>query len=302
MTRYLQRLVARTPGRAEARPLAPPVRVRSTLEKAEPADPFETVAPPATGFPARPAFGPGWPGAQPSEPGWPRGHAPEPGSDIVTREEAGAARVTIPAPTPPPEEALLAPPPGEPVGRPSAPSTVPSRPDVLQPTEGSSPPALPPIRKTEAPPGSSPLTRTIAKPVEQEPGAPPEASPLRPAGIEERSPPLQAPDSLAREADAAAPTLPAPLSPTLPRAGQTAPPAAIEPPRPLLPPSTARDERPEDNAVRVTPDLRPPSPPPLAGAPEQPRVVIGRLRVEVVPTSTPDSSPRSKLRFGLGQL
>lgn len=318
--RYLQRLITRVPGRADVRSLTPPDRMRSAVDESGQTNPFENVEPP----PRDPSP---WPvsGAD-----WPTDHASEPRNESAARRGETAEAEATPTIIRPAPETLLAPVPGEQVMQaPEQRSTastgpqtmvgLPSRPSRLEmtnPSQSDRQEAVSRVVNTTPAP-----VRMIAGPDEQEPWSQslPEALPQRPASLLAHSHPHQTSDVLLRDTNDVVP----PRSPALDGVIRLIPQKSTEASQPL-PLSTAMEEQHERENIRATPYLRPPLaaplPSPLADDPQQPRVVIGRLRVEVVSvppavqaapkwtpppkvsTSNSAPSPHSMLRFGLGQL
>lgn len=305
MTRYLQRLVARLPGGhasgdAGARSLVPFTQTPRGTEGGEPGDPFESAVSPPVQAPAPFTSGPRPPAA----------HRPP-----ERRDETLTPRPVWPAPA---EMAAPAPP------------NLPKPPVAQSRGPGSQPPALQPTAPGET---AQPAPRLASLPTDDtEPPRAQRAPGERPtpdspaATIQPINPPP------AREPDTPAPTRPSTgaavyVAHRTSEGPQTAERQVLEPRAP------APRARMPDAGKGQTPDqpvltLHPPEPmptPPTARSPQQPRVVIGRLTVEVVPTppaaprpalvrrtqpqpqrtsSTPSRSEpsRSKLRFGLGQM
>jgi hypothetical protein len=302
MTRYLQRLVAHLPGvhassNAEVRPLVPSTRTPRGAASGEPGDPFEGIVSPSAQAHA----------SLVSEP-----HPPATHQQLKQRKKGATLRptpvpieTTIPAPLHPPTPPIARP--REPGSRPSALSTTPH--GIAQPAS----------HLTSAPARVTKLS--AMRPASDELPAPDlPTSITRPAG----PPAVQksdTPSSMSTGAELE-------VHETHRMNKKPKPTDQILTPQPPALPTRMPAAEKERAMERSIPTLRPPEPapaPPMTKTPEQPRVVIGRLTVEVVPappatpraatvrrtqpqsprtSSTPSHSEptRSKLRFGLGQM
>ena len=325
MTLYLERLVARLSGRPAGQPLRPFIRsyagpvVDPFIESAPPLPP---EVPPAVRS-SRPALAGPPPDRQRAgeSPGEVRA-GPRP--PAATGDRAPQARQGVASLGPTARPLPVGPPAGGDSARGAA-----------QPPMAPRAGPLPGERSLPAPPGAPHAdgTRSLGD-LEQEvealtrPGPVLQAEPQigpgrrRPARVPA---PFGPEDELARPGESV-PTVepdsraPAPI-PTAERPVSEM--HALRPERgrlrtPLAPPA-GPEVQPLEHAV---PELRPPAPPPFpigGRAEEGPRIVIGQLRVEVTPAppdvpqparpaprgaTSPDraESPRSMLRFGLGQM
>lgn len=305
MTRYAQKLLRRMAPEhplGTLRPAAPPYRVEDTplvdpFEQMAPAQEAPSTAPPTmdSGIPPRPQT----PQAPPptrrphSEPSAQAPHAAAPEDSQVTLSPP-PPRVRMTKRSPSRSRLQTTPPPSvtgdsSPESARSVESPVPSS---VSPAPEAADHAAPPVRPTsprQPPPSSSyeEVSVTVDAPVPLEP---------RP----HRHPDLAAPEPGIRETPfTAARAAPDTLPPSPELAHAPAVPSPVAELRPPLP--------------------NPPSTPPAP--PTEPRVVIGRLTVEVTPESEPapsrpfrprrrapapaapsESAPPPKVRFGLGQM
>jgi hypothetical protein len=356
MTRYLQRLIGRALpddvlGEATLRSPAPSVHTASGVDgEGERLDgPFEIVAPPLPQIAASAIPGLRLPAEEQAKPERP----PEPGEgnrvvQVPSPEPASLQlRPAVPSPAQvrgPARQPPMPSPESEPVGKSSlgASAQQPIPAPVVK-IELPSPPGSRPGEHVAQP---TPGVRPADSPVEQQT---PAAIPLHPE-IEGESP---QPRRMARSADrpavgTAQHLAPPPLPISREKARMSQPVAGEEWPAGLLgrqPPEAFSLEEaptcgrgsslsppvpeppvavPQEPPARPLPNLRPPAPdlpPTVVHPPEPPRVIIGRLSIEVVPeppsvqeqpsarparpasrAPSRSESPRSMLRFGLGQM
>jgi hypothetical protein len=281
----LQRLIERASGAAEKTLVTPVLRAtRQAGVEGEGSDPFEKTAPPPQPFtPPRPQVDALRSSALP-----PR--------SIVSAPDA----LSVQLPTPPPAEHTPEPEHFTPIKPPTALREEPPPTKSVRQAAHEPKPAFEPVQRARLTPGERPT------PPDQTSSSPPRKQPDQTAS---NLPRIETPVQSADQS----------LKPTRPDDA----PQHRSPEQPPVARAPIEKEKPEKK--RPVPDLRPPPPTPPQPVPkpvpEQPRVVIGRLSVEVVPEppTIPQSIPAhpvqstraperseptsgSMLRFGLGQM
>ena len=310
MTNYLGRLLQRAAGETPTEPLRPLIQ---NWPSPAISDAFETVI-------AEPELDPGS-APQPAPPAEP------PARSRATMPRHPASSPAAEPGTPPVEELPTARGPSQ---RRDGPSAIPS---VTQPAGRTSP-----SDSTRSPWARSPADAGRGQIVPHQDMGAEIVRPRRPGGRDgipmaedTAAEPRPAAGRKDAEPTASAPRPPAFEAPRTEDAPSLESPRVVERPRseaveaPTVRPRTQALGQKEATYREPAPLLQPPSPPPLQPQPvpsEQPRLVIGNLRVEVVPPTAETSRPQpvrtvqrvepaqrpgplrrsSKLRFGLGQM